>query len=88
MSSIGPVQAVVTADEDGREPTVAELDAIEWETPLILAEAELLDAEITALDHPANELDRQRIRRAQRRVLAARRELTNQAGLLLSEVVA
>ncbi|GED86201.1 DUF6284 family protein [Streptomyces sp. 6-11-2] len=77
MRHIGAVQVVVTADEFDREPTLAELDAIEQESPLILAEVALLDAQIKALDHPANDVDTRRIRRARNRVLAARRDLTN-----------
>jgi hypothetical protein len=50
--------------------------------PLVLAEVDLLDAQIMMLDRPASELDEQRIRRARRRVLAERRALTNRvAGL-------
>ncbi|MEV6178074.1 DUF6284 family protein [Streptomyces sp. NPDC052015] len=74
MRHIGALQVVVTAD---REPTAAELDAIELESPLILAEIELLDAQIKAMDRPANEVDTRRIRRARNRVLTARRDLAN-----------
>ncbi|WP_425245818.1 DUF6284 family protein [Streptomyces sp. NEAU-NA10] len=77
MKHIGAAQVAVTADEFDREPTLAELDAIEQESPLILAEVELLDAQIKAMDHPANEVDTRRIRRARNRVLAARRDLVN-----------
>ncbi|MCC5034710.1 DUF6284 family protein [Streptomyces sp. WAC 00631] len=80
MRYIGARQAVVTATPFGlveREPTGAELDAIERELPLILAEVELLDVQITALDRIPCELGARRIRRARRRVLAARRALTN-----------
>ncbi|MFB6895836.1 DUF6284 family protein [Streptomyces hydrogenans] len=71
------------------EPSGAELDAIELEIPLILAEVELLDVEIMTLDRPATELDERRIRRARSRVLAERRDLTNRAaGLALSGGVA
>ncbi|MFD4650030.1 DUF6284 family protein [Streptomyces sp. NPDC058441] len=79
MSNIAALQAAVTADEFDREPTAAELDAIEHEMPVILARVELLDAQIVTLDRPATELDQRRIRRARRKVLAARRALTNQA---------
>ncbi|MGW3938474.1 DUF6284 family protein [Streptomyces phaeochromogenes] len=79
MKHIVAVQAVVTADLFDREPTDAELDAIEQEMPVILAGVELLDAQIIALNHAPNELDTRRIRRAHRRVLTARRELANQA---------
>ncbi|MFG3237004.1 DUF6284 family protein [Streptomyces antibioticus] len=77
MNNIVTVQDVVTAFADFMEPTNAELDAIEVESPLILAEVDLLDAQITALDHLPNEVDARRIRRARHRVLAARRDLAN-----------
>ncbi|MGW3394044.1 DUF6284 family protein [Streptomyces hydrogenans] len=59
------------------EPSDAELDAIELEMPLIVAEVDLLDVEIALLDRPVTDLDAQRLRRHRRRVLAARRDLTN-----------
>jgi hypothetical protein len=77
MKHIGAVQAVVTADEMNREPTAAELDAIEQEMPVIRAEVDLLDAQIITLDRVPSELDARRIRRARRRVLAERRALAN-----------
>ncbi|MEU1511847.1 DUF6284 family protein [Streptomyces sp. NPDC005811] len=77
MEHIVTVQDVVTAFTDWIEPTDAELDAIEQESPLILAEVALLDAQIKALDHPANDVDTRRIRRARNGLLAARRDLTN-----------
>ncbi|MGW7167974.1 DUF6284 family protein [Streptomyces sp. NPDC054884] len=77
MESIVTVQSAVTAFADFMEPTSAELDAIEQESPLILAEVDLLDAQIMTLDRPANEVDARRIRRARNRVLAARRNLAN-----------
>ncbi|MEV7478776.1 DUF6284 family protein [Streptomyces halstedii] len=70
-------QAVVTAAPLDGEPSAAELDAIEQEMPLIRAEIELLDAQIMTIGHPVNELDARRMRRARRRVLAARRALAN-----------
>ncbi|MDQ1018310.1 DUF6284 family protein [Streptomyces afghaniensis] len=79
MSHIVTVQDAVTAFADWIEPTDAELDAIELEMPAILADVELVDAEIAALERIPMELDARRIRRARRRVLAARRALTNQA---------
>jgi hypothetical protein len=79
MRHIGALQAGVTADVFDREPTLAELDAIELESPLILAEVELLDAQIKAMDQVPNELDARRLRRARNRVLAARRDLVNRA---------
>ncbi|KUO12155.1 DUF6284 family protein [Streptomyces sp. DSM 15324] len=77
MKNIVTVQDAVTAFADFIEPTAAELDAIEEESPLILAEVDLLDAQIKAMDHPANDVDTRRIRRARNRVLAARRDLVN-----------
>ncbi|WP_405600221.1 DUF6284 family protein [Streptomyces sp. NBC_01410] len=77
MKHIGAVQAVVTADVFDREPSAAELDAIEQEMPVIRAEVELLDAQIIALDRTPNEVDTRRIRRARRKVLAARLAVAN-----------
>ncbi|MGW2821806.1 DUF6284 family protein [Streptomyces sp. NPDC001443] len=79
MSHIVTVQDAVTAFADGLEPTDAELDAIETEMPVILADVELLDAYIVTLDRVPNELDARRLRRARRRALAARLELANLA---------
>ncbi|MFF5010082.1 DUF6284 family protein [Streptomyces phaeochromogenes] len=79
MVYIGAVQAVVTADVFDREPTAAELDAIEREMPVITADIDLLDAQIITLDRIPSELDTRRIRRAHRKVLAARRTLANTA---------
>ncbi|MDT0480336.1 DUF6284 family protein [Streptomyces doebereineriae] len=59
------------------EPTEAELDAIDREMPVILADIDLLDAHIATLDRTPSELDQRRIRRARRRPLAARVELIN-----------
>lgn len=58
-------------------PTPADLAAIERESPLIEAEVLLLDAQIAILttDGPPSDLDWQRIRRAQRRVLREARAL-------------
>ncbi|MEU9185403.1 DUF6284 family protein [Streptomyces sp. NPDC048484] len=77
MVHIGADQKVVTADEFDREPTFAELDAIECEMPVITAEVELLDAQIIALDRTPNEVDTRRIRRARRKVLTARLAAAN-----------
>ncbi|MGW6412136.1 DUF6284 family protein [Streptomyces vinaceus] len=77
MKSIAALQSIVTPWSDGLEPSDAELDAIEVEMPVVLAEVELLDALISMLDRPASEFDARRIRRARNRVLAARRDLTN-----------
>ncbi|MFI8314531.1 DUF6284 family protein [Streptomyces microflavus] len=77
MKSIGALQAVVTATPFDGEPSNAELDAIDREMPLILADVALLDAQIMTIGRTPTELDQRRIRRAHRRVLAARRDLTN-----------
>ncbi|WP_371612612.1 DUF6284 family protein [Streptomyces clavifer] len=79
MQIIVALQAVVTATPSHIEPSAAELDAIEQEMPLILAEVELLDVQIMTIDRPVSELDERRIRRAGRKVLAARRVLANKA---------
>ncbi|MFF8968630.1 DUF6284 family protein [Streptomyces sp. NPDC014995] len=77
MSHIVTVQDAVTAFADFMEPTNAELDAIEQEMPVILADVDLLDAHIVTLDRTPTELDVRRIRRARRRALAARVALLN-----------
>jgi hypothetical protein len=77
MEHIVTVQDAVTAFADFMEPTNAELDAIEREMPVILADVDLLDAHITTLDRTPTELDVRRIRRARRRALAARVALLN-----------
>ncbi|MFD4953825.1 DUF6284 family protein [Streptomyces sp. NPDC058451] len=77
MDNIVTVQDVVTAFADFMEPTAAELDAIELEMPAILADVDLLDAQIITLDRTPSELDARRIRRARRRALAARVALLN-----------
>ncbi|MDG9719421.1 DUF6284 family protein [Streptomyces sp. DH24] len=77
MSHIVTVQDAVTAFADFMEPTAAELDAIELEMPVILADVDLLDAYIVTLDRTPTELDVRRIRRARRRALAARVALLN-----------
>ncbi|MEU5194388.1 DUF6284 family protein [Streptomyces scabiei] len=79
MNTIVTVQDAVTAFADWIEPTAAELDAIERELPLIEAEVELLDVQISLLDQPVTALDGRRLRRARRKVLAVRRDLTNKA---------
>ena len=76
MDHIVTVQDAVTAFADFMEPTNAELDAIELEMPAILADVDLLDAQIIAMNRTPTELDVRRIRRARRRLLAA---LANQA---------
>ncbi|MEW2315226.1 DUF6284 family protein [Streptomyces bauhiniae] len=77
MEHIVTVQDAVTAFEDFMEPTSAELDAIEREMPVILADVDLLDAHIATIDRTPAELDARRIRRARRRALAARVALLN-----------
>ncbi|MEW1826143.1 DUF6284 family protein [Streptomyces sp. NPDC088196] len=79
MSNIVTVQDAVTAFADWIEPTNAELDAIEREMPVILADVDLLDAQIITLDRTPSELDTQRIRRARRRLLTACRDQANRA---------
>ncbi|WP_320778219.1 DUF6284 family protein [Streptomyces sp. CRN 30] len=77
MEHIVTVQDAVTAFADYIEPTAAELDAIEREMPVILADVDLLDAHIATLDRVPSELDERRIRRARHRALAARVALVN-----------
>ncbi|MBT3167860.1 hypothetical protein HTV80_32950 [Streptomyces sp. Vc74B-19] len=79
MNPIVTVQDAVTAFADFMEPTNVELDAIEQEMPVILADVELLDAHIVTLDRIPTELDNRRIRRARRRALAARVALLNRS---------
>ncbi|MET9434461.1 DUF6284 family protein [Streptomyces sp. NPDC006551] len=75
-----PVTSEALAFDD--EPSAAELDAVEREMPLILAEVDLLDVRIAMLDRPATELDGRSLRRARNRVLVERRKLTNRAATL------
>ncbi|MEU7278885.1 DUF6284 family protein [Streptomyces sp. NPDC045431] len=77
MDHIVTVQDAVTAFADFMEPTNAELNAIEREMPVILADVDLLDSYIVTLDRTPTELDERRIRRARRRALAARVALVN-----------
>ncbi|WP_251094527.1 DUF6284 family protein [Streptomyces sp. Caat 7-52] len=79
MSHIVTLQDAVTAFADFMEPTSAELDAIDLEMPLILADVDLIDAQIMTLDRMPSELDERRLRRARRRVLAERAALANRA---------
>ncbi|WP_336318804.1 DUF6284 family protein [Streptomyces lavendofoliae] len=79
MNHIVTVQDAVTAFADFMEPTDGELDAIEREMPVILADVDLLDAHIVTLDRMPTELDDRRVRRARRRALAARAALVNRA---------
>ncbi|MGW0838200.1 DUF6284 family protein [Streptomyces prunicolor] len=87
MKYIGAVQAGVTADVFDREPTDFELGDLAYEMPLILAEVELLDVQISLLDRPVMETDTRRLRRASRKVLATRLAVTNRAASV-SEVAA
>ncbi|MFI0241995.1 DUF6284 family protein [Streptomyces sp. NPDC016845] len=77
MKHIVTVQDAVTAFAPYMEPTDAELDAIEQEMPVVLADVDLLDAQIVTIDRTPTELDERRIRRARRRALAARVALLN-----------
>ncbi|APE21704.1 MULTISPECIES: DUF6284 family protein [Streptomyces] len=77
MQSIITLPVTSAALSFDGEPSDAELDAIETEMPLVLADVELLDAVIKTLDRPVSKLDERRIRRARNRVVAARRGLTN-----------
>ncbi|WP_109006083.1 DUF6284 family protein [Streptomyces rishiriensis] len=77
MDHIVTVQEAVTAFADWMEPTDAELDAIEREMPLILADIEALDVQIPLLERTAGELESRRARRARHRVLAERAALAN-----------
>ncbi|MFE7410210.1 DUF6284 family protein [Streptomyces laurentii] len=91
MQYIVALQAVVTAVPSAGGPSDVELDAIELEMPLIeadlqlldlyLGDAELLDLYVATLDGPARDLAERRLRRARRRVLAERRDLTNRAAV-------
>lgn len=67
-------------DLDATEPSGADLAAIEREWPVIEAEIEELDAWIQVLiaDRHVSKLDWRRLRRAQRRVLVARAQYTQE----------
>ncbi|MGC5344552.1 DUF6284 family protein [Streptomyces sp. DT171] len=84
MKTIAALEAVVTAVPFDGEPSAAELDAIDRELPVILAEVALLDALIMTIDRTPSELDERRIRRARTRAMAARRDLANRAGTVRS----
>lgn len=79
MNHVVTLQDAITAFADFIEPTADELDAIEREMPVILADVDLLDAHIVTLDRTPTEVDERRIRRARRRALAARVALINRA---------
>ena len=61
------------------DPSAAELAEIERQSDVIAAELALLDAEIAFINAgpAASALDRRRVRRAERRVLAAKRQLAH-----------
>ncbi|MGW1845758.1 DUF6284 family protein [Streptomyces sp. NPDC001966] len=82
MKTIAALQVDVTAASLTGGPSDAELDAIEQEMPVILADVELLDAQIMTLDRTPTELDERVIRRARNRVMAARRNLTTCTSLV------
>ncbi|WP_333740851.1 DUF6284 family protein [Streptomyces sp. IBSBF 2806] len=79
MESIVTVQEAVTAFADWMEPTDGELDAVEAEMPLILADVEALDVQIALLEQAPTELDHRRVRRDRHRVLVERAALANRA---------
>ncbi|MFE2631858.1 DUF6284 family protein [Streptomyces sp. NPDC059374] len=80
MKLIVAVQRPVTDGLPDAEPSWQDLHAIELERPLIKAEMDLLDVQISLLDRPASELDQRRLRRAANKVLAARRTVANRLG--------
>jgi hypothetical protein len=86
MKHIGAVQNCVTTDDFDREPAPWELADVENEMPLIRAEVELLDVQISLLDRSATETDTRRLRRAHRKVLAARLVLANRDDDAFSDV--
>jgi hypothetical protein len=65
---------------DSEDPSAAEMAEIEQEWPLIAAELDLLDAQIAYINAgpAASVLDRRRVRRAERRVLAVSHELATE----------
>ncbi|MFK8849400.1 DUF6284 family protein [Streptomyces sp. Ac-502] len=76
----------MAADLVAQEPSAADLAAIETEMPVLVAEVELLDARIAALDTPVPEVTIRRIRRARRKLIAARLALANRPGEPVPEV--
>ncbi|QNE19693.1 hypothetical protein F1D05_19415 [Kribbella qitaiheensis] len=70
---------IIAFQAEDHEPTAAELAEIEYEWPLIAAELDLLNAEIACitLGESVSVLDRRRVRRAERRVLAVARDLAD-----------
>ena len=67
------IRGAVLEPLDRREPSAADLATIEAEWPLIAAELAVVDAEaaIAAAGDVVTELERRRLRRANRRVLSA-----------------
>jgi hypothetical protein len=70
---------IIALQVEDHEPTAADLAEIEQEWPLIAAELDLLNAEIACitLGESVSALDRRRVRRAERRILAVARDLTH-----------
>jgi len=68
-ASATPIDSIDPTEQ--REPTAAELAAIDYEWPLIEAELAVVDAEIEIIraTHGPTELDWRRLRRARHRVL-------------------
>ncbi|MER7761375.1 DUF6284 family protein [Streptomyces sp. NPDC097619] len=79
MVFIVALQSGVTRLPVDLEPTDAELAVIEAEMPVIAADVELLDALIVLLDRDPSEFDGRRVRRAYRKLLAARAAAGNRA---------
>ncbi|WP_424213563.1 DUF6284 family protein [Streptomyces sp. BI20] len=78
MKMIDVVLDPVTGEVYGPEPTDADLAAIDAEQSVPLADVDLLDVRIALADRPTlTLLDARRVRRAHRRVLAARRAAAN-----------
>jgi hypothetical protein len=77
MSSLG-IAVPAHGSDDDREPSRAELDAIEAEWPEIEAGLAVVDAMTRmALAERPSELDWRRLRRAEHRALAVRAGLTD-----------
>jgi hypothetical protein len=77
------IRAAVVEPLDRREPSAAELAAIDAEWPLIAAELAVVaaEAEIAAAGAAVTDLARRRLRRANRRVLSAAAMLASGAQL-------
>lgn len=88
MKPLPGLRAALDHADADREPTAAELDAIERERPVLDAEVELLDVQIGLLDRTPTEWDERRLRRAHRRLLAARTEVANRETTAAPEGVA